>query len=335
MASSGGLKSSTAREWRGKYPNYPSLKLARIMYKENNLLFKNIEDARSSLRYIEGKTGARLKKQVSTTEFIKDEARPYNPYKLPNSDERDFSPFVLKGYKNIGIMSDIHIPYHSVLAVTSAIRYLKDAKIDALILNGDIIDCHKLSRFTTNPKDRNFAYELDTFKDFFSILKKELKCKIFFKIGNHEERYERFLFEKAGELSGINEFSFENILKARASDIEIIGDKRIIQMNDFSLFHGHEYIGGGHSPAYVAKTLYQKSGVSSAQAHNHRISEYRKPIINKSPIRSYSVGCLCDLHPAYMPHNEWQHGVARIELNDNGRDFIFYNKEIDKDGKVL
>ena len=48
-------KSDVAKKYRVKYPDFPTLKLARIMYKENNLLFTTIEDARSSLRYIEGK----------------------------------------------------------------------------------------------------------------------------------------------------------------------------------------------------------------------------------------------------------------------------------------
>jgi hypothetical protein len=38
-----------AREYRTKYPDYPTKKLARIMYAENNLTFTNEESARNSL----------------------------------------------------------------------------------------------------------------------------------------------------------------------------------------------------------------------------------------------------------------------------------------------
>ena len=48
-------KSEVARSYRDTYGmDMPSHKLARIMYAENNLLFKDVENARSFLRYIEG-----------------------------------------------------------------------------------------------------------------------------------------------------------------------------------------------------------------------------------------------------------------------------------------
>ena len=211
-------KIDIAREYRKKYPDYPTLKLARIMYAENNLQFKGWEQALGSLRYIEGKQGTahRARKTIQGGEFLKVEPRPYNPYNLPKSDETAFEPYIFKGHKKVLILSDIHVPYHSIDAITAAIQYAKKTKPDALLLNGDTIDCHRLSRFIKDPKKRNFKLELDTFKALFDIFEKELKCKIYFKIGNHEERYEHFLYEKAGELVGIEEFEFENIIKARA-----------------------------------------------------------------------------------------------------------------------
>ena len=35
-------------------------------------------------------------------------------------------------------------------------KALKKEGIDALLLNGDTIDCHKLSRYVKDPKKRNF-----------------------------------------------------------------------------------------------------------------------------------------------------------------------------------
>ena len=46
-----------AREYRAKYPDFPTKKLARLLYAENNLAFTNEEGARTCLRYIEGKQG--------------------------------------------------------------------------------------------------------------------------------------------------------------------------------------------------------------------------------------------------------------------------------------
>lgn len=330
------IKTITAREYRTKYPEYANLKLARIMYNENKLLFKDIESARSSLRYIEGKQGklGRLGLAKSERAFVKEEARPYNPYKLPESEETEFEPFVFKGHKRVLILSDIHVPYHNISSITAALQYAKKSKPDALLLNGDTIDCFKLSRYIKDPKKRDFKHELDTFKALFDVFEKELGCKIYFKIGNHEERYEHFLFEKAKELVGIEEFEFINILKARARGIDIIGDKRPMKLNNLWGIHGHEYIGGISAPVNPARGLFLKSKVSSFQGHNHQTSEHTEPTLTGKMITTWSLGCLSELHPQYMPLNKWNHGFAEVDLDENGEDFEFRNKRIFK-GKIL
>jgi predicted phosphodiesterase len=239
-----------ARKYRSKNLTMPTKKLARIMYEENKLSFKDEEAARYSLRYIEGKAGDVMRNGVSKkeTEFIMEKERPRNPYNLPSSDETAFEPYEIKGHKRVLVLSDIHAPYHNIEAITLALQHAKKSKPDALLLNGDSIDCHRLSRFIKDPKKRNFKLELDTFKALFDIFEKELKCKIYFKIGNHEERYEHFLYEKAGELVGIEEFEFTNIIKARARGIEIIGGKKPMKLNNLWGVHGHEYVGGISAP---------------------------------------------------------------------------------------
>jgi len=327
-------KAETAKKYRLQYgAEMPTLKLARIMYNENPLLFTDVEDARSRLRYIEGKHGAAAKQRMDKKNYSETritEARPYNPYNLPSSDETKYEPFLIKGHKRVGILSDIHVPYHSIDALTCAIEYLKKRKIDALLLNGDTIDCYQLSRFARDPKARNFKLELDTFKALFDVFEKEFKCKIYFKIGNHEERYEKFLCEKAGELKGIEEFEFENIIKARARGIEIIGDKRVMKLNTLNGIHGHEYIGGIAAPVNIARGLYLKGKVSAFQGHNHAVSSHTETDMNGKVVTTWSIGCLSELHPMYMPLNKWAHGFAEVDLHENGQDFEFVNHTIYK-----
>ena len=325
-------KSDIAREYREKHGwEMPTLKLARILYAENNLLFKNVEDARLSLRYIEGKHGSGNRKFKT---IIQMPERPKNPYKLPDSDETDFTPYEIKGHKRVAILSDIHVPYHNISSITAALDYLKKSKPDALLLNGDTIDCHRLSRFIKDPKKRNFKLELDTFKALFDVFEKELKCKIYFKLGNHEERYEHFLYEKAGELVGIEEFEFQNIIKARARGIEVIADKRPMKLNNLWGIHGHEYVGGISAPVNPARGLFLKSKVSCFQGHNHQTSEHTEPTLSGKMVTTWSLGCLSELHPAYMPLNKWNHGFAEVDLDANGEDFEFKNKRIFQ-GKIL
>lgn len=327
-------KAEVARQFRKKYPEYNNMKLARVMYNQNKLLFKDIEDARGRIRYIEGKQGAAQRTSVVKTELFKDKPRPYNPYNLPASEEVDYQPFRITGHKRVGILSDIHVPYHNISSLTAAIQYLKKQKIDGLLLNGDTIDCHRLSRFIKDPKKRNFKLELDTFKALFDVLEKELKCKIYFKLGNHEIRYQHFLYEKASELAGIEEFEFENIIKARARGIQVIGDKTVIKLNGLNGIHGHEYIGGITAPVNVARGLYLRGKVSAFQGHNHATSEHSETDMNGKITTTWSIGCLSELHPDYMPLNKWNHGCADVDLDENGEDYEFRNKRI-FNGKVL
>jgi predicted phosphodiesterase len=317
--------------YRQKYGvEMPTLKLARIMYNENKLRFVNVERCRTVLRALENKSGGY---RVSDKYKIEVPERPKNPYNLPASDETIYEPYIIKGHKRVGILSDIHVPYHSIDALTLGIKYLKDIKIDALLLNGDTIDCHTLSRFIKDPKKRNFALELDTFRQLFEVLQRELSCQIYFKSGNHEIRYEHFLQQKAGELIGVQEFQFENIIKARANGIVMIADKQVMRLNSLNGIHGHEYIGGIAPPVNVARGLYLKGKVSAFQGHNHATSSHTERDMNGKLTTTYSIGCLSELHPAYMPLNKWNWGFADVELDPNGENYEFHNHTIYK-GKV-
>jgi predicted phosphodiesterase len=322
------------RQYREKYGmDMPTHKLARIIYNENPLAFKDIEAARYKLRYIEGKCGEEQKKKVAKTKFVVDEARPVNPYGLPESDETVWEPYVLEGFKHALVLSDIHLPYHSISAISAAIQYAKERNPDVIILNGDTLDCHRLSRFVKDPDKRNFAGELDSFQNFFQVLRKQFpKAEIIFKLGNHEERYEHFLMEKASELIGVEEFLIEKIIHKRAEGVIVVKDKRIIKAGGLNILHGHEFGGSIFSPVNVARGLFLRGKVSALQGHNHQTSSHTETDMNGRITTTWSSGCLAELHPMYLPINKWNHGFAMIEID--GDDFDVKNERIHK-GKVL
>ena len=328
-----GIQVDKAREYRNKYGmEMPTLKLARILYNENKLIFKDTEHARTLLRYIEGKSGRKDRKKVIGSQFFKEGDRPKNPYSLPESDETDYTPFTLEA-KRVFLINDVHLPYHSIPAVTAALDFAKKEKPDCVLLNGDILDFFGLSRFIKDPKKRSFADELNAFKDFFNILDKHFpQAKKVLKIGNHEERYEHFLWTKAGELAGVEEFELANIIKARANGIEVVKDKKIINYYGLNIIHGHEFSSGFFSPVNIARGLYLRGKTSAIQGHNHQTSEHTETDMNGKITTTWSVGALCELHPAYAPINKWNHGFAMIDAAPDG--FDVRNKRIFK-GRVL
>ena len=317
-------KVNIAREYREKYGwEMPTLKLARIIFKDNPLSFTNVDHARSFLRSIENKMGKK-NNHIITKEMP---TRPKNPYNLPESDEAIYQPYDLKA-KRLLVLSDIHIPYHNIEALTCAFDFAKQEKPDAILLNGDTLDFFGLSRFSKDPKARSFAHELKTFKEFMDVIKKTFNAKIYFKIGNHEERYFHFLWMKAHEIVGVEEFELENIIKARAEGIEIIKDKRIIKAGDLNIVHGHEFGGSVFSPVNIARGLFLRGKVSAMQGHNHCTSHHVERDMNGGVVKTWSLGCLCELHPAYLPINKWNHGFSIVDIDC--QDFNVRNLTIDK-----
>lgn len=323
-----------ARKYRTEHGiEMPTLKLARIMYAENDLTFNNVEHARSVLRMIEGKHGDRHRKEIGEKQFFMTEHRPRNPYKLPESDEKSYDPYYLEGKRILGLF-DIHCPYHNIPALSAAIKWGKTVDPDTILLGGDVIDCHQLSDYVKDVDKRSFATELQIFSELIAVIRLQFpKAKIVFKEGNHEERYDRFLAQKAGELKGIPEFILENIIRKRIGDVDYIGQKRIIKAGDLNIIHGHEFKGGISTPVNIARGLFLKAKVSCMQGHNHASSEHSESDMNGKLTTTWSVGCLSELHPAYMPLNKWNHGFSFIEIGDNGT-FQVQNKRIHK-GEVL
>jgi hypothetical protein len=322
------------RKYRDKYGmDMPTSKLAKLMYEENNLLFKDKEAARSALRYIEGKMGIHSAKiHIKESPYYMEKNRNPNKYALPESEETNYDPFILNA-KRVLLLSDIHIPYHSIEALTAVFEFAENENPDCILLNGDTLDFYGLSRFARDPKKRSVSHELNAFKQFMDILKQIFpKSKIIFKVGNHEERYQHFLWSKAAELTDVSEFDFENIIKARAEGIEYVSDKRIINLNGLNIIHGHEFSSGFFSPVNVARGLFLRAKTSAIQGHNHQTSEHTESDMNGKITTTWSTGCLSELHPAYSPINKWNHGFAIIDSAKDG--FEVRNKRIFK-GKVL
>jgi predicted phosphodiesterase len=326
-------KMDIARQYRQKHGmQMPTLTLARIMYNENIEVFNSVEHARTSLRYIEGKSGKRMMvKDKNLKEFYMTEERPKNPYKLPESEETKYEPYILKASK-LAVLSDIHVPYHSIDALTAAFDKISEEKPDAILLNGDTVDFYMLSRFQKDARKRSLAHELKALNDLLDVLA-GFGARIIYKLGNHDERYQHYLMAKAPELLGIPEFELEYLLKAKDRGMIMVSDKRVIKANKLNIIHGHEYP-SVFSPVNIARGLYMKGKVSALQGHNHQSSTHTETDMNGDIVTTWSSGCLCELNPAYMPLNKWNHGFAMVDLSDNGKDFHVRNYRIYK-GKIL
>jgi len=97
---------------------------------------------------------------------------------------------ITEDFKKVGVLSDIHVPYHSLEALTCAIKHLREQSIDCLILNGDIFDFYAISRHEKDKDLRDFKREVDMSRDFLKKLRDLFPyIPIYYKLSNHENRW--------------------------------------------------------------------------------------------------------------------------------------------------
>jgi predicted phosphodiesterase len=306
---------------------YSKKKLGEILYQRYPDLFKNPEDGREKIRYVTGSAG-NLKRNV----LAKDSKSEWNGFNIPKPEKNDYSKVVVN-QKRIGILSDIHFPYYEEAALNAAISFLIEWKPDCVILNGDIIDCYHLSNFEKDKRQRSFKYELDMLKGFFVELRELFpKIRIVYKLGNHEDRYEKQILQNIPELIELEYFNFENVIEAKKYGIEVVKSKRVILAGKLNIIHGHELPRGMAAPVNPARGFFLRTKASTIGGHHHQTSEHIENDLNNNLIGAFSTGCLCELNPNYMPINKWNHGFAVVE--NYGDDYMVRNLKIIK-GKVL
>jgi len=325
-------KSNIAREFRKKFPDMPTLKLARIMYADNKLTFKDVEDCRGTLRYIEGKKGDRLKKNVKNTEFYMTENRPKNPYNLPESYEEKREPFILPtSCNNILLISDLHIPYHNIEAVTMALDYGKKEKVNTIFINGDLIDNHQISKFESDPKKRSVKQEFDATREFLVQLRKSFpKASIYWLKGNHCIRWEKFLYSKVREIWNDDYFFLEERLQLNSVGVKILDDKVLVKAGKLSITHGHHIFKGAFTPVNPSRGAFLRAKQSLIVGHLHRPSHHPETDLDGKIISCWSTGCLCELRADYSPLvGNTMHGFAHLQIADDG-DYTVKNYSIIK-----
>ena len=310
-----------------EFPNHKTRTLAAIAHDREPLLFPDVENARNAVRYYREQRGSKLREArgrgVDLTKF-------FNPLGLPEGDEDEFEwlPYHLsQDCKRVLCLYDVHVPYHDVRACNVAIQYGLEQKADTIFIGGDFMDCYGLSRFDKDPRKRGFAEELEMTIAFLRKLRELFpKARIYYMIGNHEERYEKLMQSKAPQFIGVPEFQIEVLLRFGEIGIELIDQKRVARLGKLNLIHGHELPGGAYSPVNPAKGLYNKAKRSTMCGHHHQSSEHTEKDITGDIVTCWSIGSLCALNPDYMPINKWNHGFAFVERD--GDNFHVHNKRI-------
>jgi len=314
------------------HPDAPARTLARRIVEEANGAI-TLEQARTRVRKALGLTGDKQRKQ-SQTKHLHRERRPAGlRMTMPPSQAEPWLPFDLGIVGRVGILSDIHVPYHDETALWAAVEHLQSEKIDALVLNGDWADFYSISRHEKNPKYRNFRNELHAGRDLLKWIRQEFSgIRIVAKLGNHEERWAAWLWQHAPEISDDPIMGIDNWYGFHNLGIELVQDKRIILCGALPVLHGHEKGNGISSPVNQARGAFMRLHHTVLEGHGHRTSTHSEPDMMGRETVCFSTGCLCDMRPAYAVLNKWNHGFAIAHVHAD-RSFDVQNMRI-MSGKV-
>ena len=235
------------------------------------------------------------------------------------------------------VIADPHIPHHDEKALGVALGYGKSLKPSRLRILGDFVDFHSISYWEKKKDIDQLLEEIENARDALYQLKETFGEVIFHK-GNHEERWYRHVAEgKLGDLDGSN---LEEVLFLDKFGIDYVDALDQHEMygewpkqGKIYFLHGDE-ARVSFNGVNVANTMLQRVKDNVIFGHFHKTqSFYHHKPMTEDVMGAWSVGCLCNLNPAFKPINDWNHGCAVIYYNTDGT-FRVENKKI-IGGRVL
>lgn len=309
-----------------RFQTLPTRTIARyILDNYGDLWDGNLERIRTAIRRRRGTSGEEKRREVYVL--------PTGDVKMPKTWGEVREPYVLSPGLYV-FLPDIHVPFHSVVAVESAVAYAKSQKVTGIIFPGDAQDCASIS-FWGSRRKRNFDKEVEIFIDFLNFIQREFPSeKKVYLPGNHEYRLPRMYQTRVPDLMGLPLLAMDAVLNFEGRGFDFLEYSRLIMAGELPVLHGHE-LGGVSTAVNPARGLMLKTKSFAMCAHFHRTSEHTDRSIRNKLLTTWSMGCLCDLSPDWFPYgNNWNWGFALVNVEKDGN-FEVENKRILPNGKVV
>lgn len=322
-----------AHEYCKRFPKVPSKTLARKMFNEQPGRFTTFNAAYLCVRKVRGVQGKNLR-------IAKENRVPWKKRKAgevpecPPSYADPWEPFVLDVPGRIISLSDLHVPYHSKEAIETAVNFTKRFKPDAVVLNGDILDFYRISRYEKDLSKRSLTEEILVGRDFLCYLRARLgrKIRLIYKLGNHDERWDKFIWQRCAEMFDLDNLQLHNVLHFDKLGIERVGDS-MIMVGKLPILHGHELGRSIFNPVNPARGAFLRTKVAILVGHHHQTSSHTESDMYHTEIATFSQGCLSDLTPEYARVNRFNWGFASIDVDKTG-EYDLHNYRISNNYKV-
>lgn len=233
-----------------------------------------------------------------------------------------------KGLKSALIIPDCHIPYEDKRAYALMLRAAKDIDPDEIVILGDFADFYSVSSHAKDPRVTDLLVDevaaviqkLDELDKLFPRAK-----KVYLE-GNHENRLERYLVDRAPALFGCTQVSYLFDINKRPNWTFIPYTPKQKHL----VLGSHLY--AKHTPlSNSAKATVTKALCSLVYGHIHSMEENHIVGMDGTNHVAFSVGWLGDKNKDLVfnyvkNHHQWQLGFGIVYVNPANR--YFYHQKV-------
>jgi hypothetical protein len=141
---------------------------------------------------------------------------------------------------------------------------------------------------------------------------------MYYEMGNHEARWERYLRQNAVELRWLTSLTWYELLDARDTGMEIYPWRHRVEVLSgvLEVTHGDKARATSGATGIVMLSM----GVSGVSGHTHRLGQVFKR--NRLGITTWAEsGCLCRLDPEYLISPDWSQGFVVIYVDRKNNRF--------------
>lgn len=229
---------------------------------------------------------------------------------LAAEDVAEFVCHPSGGLERILFVPDSHHPYSSRQAWQLMLQAARAWEPDIIVILGDFADFYAVSSHSKNPnRARNLEAEVDAVKVALNELDALGARRRYYVCGNHEDRLERYLMDKAPEL--FNVVRIRDLLGLPERGWTFIPYKRHLRLGKLHVTHDTNR--AGRYAHYQSQADF--GGANVAIGHTHRLGFMVEGSAQGEPHVAAQFGWLGDFAQVDYMHRvramrDWAHGFG-------------------------
>lgn len=191
---------------------------------------------------------------------------------------------------------DLHAPYHSVRALELIFRVAEGIKPDTIVVLGDACDFWSISSYSKNPeRTERLEAEVESVNEVLDRFDSLGARKKVYVAGNHEDRLERYLREKAPELFPF--IDVQKLFKLKERGWQFVPYKRSTKIGKLHITHD---VGtAGRYNVFKCLDTFQGPVLT---AHTHRMATIVEGNAKGETMISCQLGWLGDINQIDYMH---------------------------------